>query len=294
MELTEPTVKYQDGLPLPVEDDAKYQKTAVVRMGLVKSADEAWQYFNQNFSHYGNPSCLCLVRGALAYSWPFLSRCAVAAWKGDGWALGSSTQTEGNGVEMGAVFKRVTSRTSHVKGQNGTRSVNRTNTAIYTCTAVNAPHSCSFEFTTSTGGSAAGHVDISLADQPTMFIHFAHQQSKSADGGFDLAITFTSTGETQPLICKILCLPCMLIGCIDMGRENRRFVEDNADKMKQKAQQVINGGPQAMGGAAPPVPVAVVEKSLGDKIKEISDLKEQGILSEEEFSAAKAKLIAGN
>jgi hypothetical protein len=33
------------------------------------------------------------------------------------------------------------------------------------------------------------------------------------------------------------------------------------------------------------------EKSLGEKIKEISELKDQGILTEEEFSAAKAKLI---
>jgi hypothetical protein len=33
------------------------------------------------------------------------------------------------------------------------------------------------------------------------------------------------------------------------------------------------------------------EKSLGVKIKEISELKDQGILTEEEFSAAKAKLI---
>jgi hypothetical protein len=36
------------------------------------------------------------------------------------------------------------------------------------------------------------------------------------------------------------------------------------------------------------------EKSLGEKIKEIIELKDQGILSEAEFSAAKAKLISGN
>ena len=36
--------------PLMEKDNAmRYQKTAVVRMGLVKSAEEAWQLFNQNF-----------------------------------------------------------------------------------------------------------------------------------------------------------------------------------------------------------------------------------------------------
>jgi hypothetical protein len=36
------------------------------------------------------------------------------------------------------------------------------------------------------------------------------------------------------------------------------------------------------------------EKSLVEKIKEINELKHQGILSEEEFSAAKAKIISEN
>ena len=71
--------------PLMEEDNAmRYQKTAVVRMGLVKSAEEAWQLFNQNFPHY------------------------VKAWKPSGSTLNSSAQTEGNGVEVRAKYERET------------------------------------------------------------------------------------------------------------------------------------------------------------------------------------------
>lgn len=243
----------------------RYQKTAVVRMGLVKSAEEAWQLFNQNFPHY------------------------VKAWKPSGSTLNSSAQTEGNGVEVRAKYERETKTITRI----GVHAhVQRITKAVYTCTALNAPHDCTFEYTEST-------FNIVLGDQPRMLIHFVHEPSKSADGGFDLAITFASSGTlptSRPLsqILRILCIPCMLTGCIDMDRVNRAAVESKANHMKQQAQEIINGGPRSMNDAALTVAVQPGGKSLGEKIKEISELKDQGVLSEEEFSAAKAKLIAEN
>lgn len=213
--------------------------------------------------------------------------CSVKAWASSGSTLANSAQTEGNGVELGATFERVTTKTTRVKRGDSHRSVKTTTKAFYTCTKLNAPHGCTFEFTES---EIRSEVVIGLTDAPTMFIHFAHQPSNHVDGSFDLAITFASTGEVQPLLCKILCLPCMLIGCIDMDRENRETVVAKADHMKQQVQQIVNGGPQAMSGSEK----SLGEKSLGEKIKEINELKEQGVLSEEEFSAAKAKLLSGN
>lgn len=250
----------------------RYQKTAVVRMGLVKSAEEAWQLFNQNFPHY------------------------VKAWKPSGSTLNSSAQTEGNGVEVRAKYERETKTITRI----GVHAhVQRITKAVYTCTALNAPHDCTFEYTESTFNN--GKIVIVLGDQPSMLIHFVHEPSKSADGGFDLAITFASSGRRHaqngtvlPLLCKILCIPCMLTGCIDMDRVNRAAVESKANHMKQQAQEIINGGPRSMNDAALTVAVQPGGKSLGEKIKEISELKDQGVLSEEEFSAAKAKLIAEN
>ena len=250
--------------PLMEADNAmRYQKTAVVRMGLVKSAEEAWQLFNQNFPHY------------------------VKAWKPSGSTLNSSAQTEGNGVEVRAKYERETKTITRMV--NSHRTVARITKAVYTCTALNAPHDCTFEYTESTllGWYLRVH-------QPSMLIHFVHEPSKSADGGFDLAITFASSGTVLPLLCKILCIPCMLTGCIDMDRVNRAAVESKANHMKQQAQEIINGGPRSMNDAALTVAVQPGGKSLGEKIKEISELKDQGVLSEEEFSAAKAKLIAEN
>ena len=255
----------------------RYQKTAVVRMGLVKSAEEAWQLFNQNFPHY------------------------VKAWKPSGSTLNSSAQTEGNGVEVRAKYERETKTITRMVNSN--RTVARITKAVYTCTALNAPHDCTFEYTESMVSVAYNltwRTRLALVHkvdelQPCrILIRFVNEPSKSADGGFDLAITFASSGTVQPLLCKILCIPCMLTGCIDMDRENRAAVESKANHMKQQAQEIINGGPRSMNDAALTVAVQPGGKSLGEKIKEISELKDQGVLSEEEFSAAKAKLIAEN
>jgi len=62
-------------------------------------------------------------------------------------------------------------------------------------------------------------------------------------------------------------------------RQGERWAEQDA------AQQQ----PQAAQAPAPPPPAA---PSLIDQLKELGELKNQGILTEEEFAAQKAKLLA--
>jgi hypothetical protein len=44
--------------------------------------------------------------------------------------------------------------------------------------------------------------------------------------------------------------------------------------------------------AAPP-PVAAAQESTVDQLKDLADLKREGILTEDEFAAQKAKILAG-
>lgn len=44
---------------------------------------------------------------------------------------------------------------------------------------------------------------------------------------------------------------------------------------------------------AAPAPAAPAEPSIADQISELAGLHQQGVLSDEEFAAAKAKLISG-
>lgn len=56
------------------------------------------------------------------------------------------------------------------------------------------------------------------------------------------------------------------------------------------AEQDTAQQPQAV--QAPPPPAAAPAPSLIDQLKELGELKNQGILTEEEFAAQKAKLLA--
>ena len=50
--------------------------------------------------------------------------------------------------------------------------------------------------------------------------------------------------------------------------------------------------PREPAPAAPPA-AAEPEKSAVDQLKELGELKQQGVLTEEEFAAQKAKILAG-
>jgi hypothetical protein len=58
------------------------------------------------------------------------------------------------------------------------------------------------------------------------------------------------------------------------------------------AQQEAQEAPQQQVPVAPPAPAPAAAPSTIDQLKELGELKSQGILTEEEFAAQKAKLLA--
>ena len=60
-----------------------------------------------------------------------------------------------------------------------------------------------------------------------------------------------------------------------------------AQEEQQYAQQ------QAPPPAAPPPVAAAPQASMIDQLKDLAELKQQGILTEEEFAAQKARILAG-
>ena len=59
------------------------------------------------------------------------------------------------------------------------------------------------------------------------------------------------------------------------------------------AQQESQQPPQEAPPAAAPAAAPATGPSMIDQLKELGELKEQGILTEDEFAAQKAKLLAG-
>jgi len=69
-------------------------------------------------------------------------------------------------------------------------------------------------------------------------------------------------------------------------RQGQRWAE-------QEAEQQPAAAPPAP-APAPAAPAPVAGTSTIDQLKELGELKAQGILTEEEFDAQKAKLLAGS
>lgn len=61
-----------------------------------------------------------------------------------------------------------------------------------------------------------------------------------------------------------------------------------ANKWAQQEQQQYAPPPQQ---SAAPAPAAAPQASVVDQLKELAELKQQGILTEEEFAAQKAKIL---
>lgn len=72
------------------------------------------------------------------------------------------------------------------------------------------------------------------------------------------------------------------------GRVNRHQQQKWANQEDVQAQQQAAAPPQPAPAAAP----AAGSDELITKLKELADLKEQGILTEQEFDAQKAKILA--
>jgi hypothetical protein len=71
------------------------------------------------------------------------------------------------------------------------------------------------------------------------------------------------------------------------GRVQRR----QANKWGE--QEAAQAPPEAAPAPAAAAPAAASSSSMIDQLKELGELKEQGILTEDEFAAQKAKLLAG-
>lgn len=74
------------------------------------------------------------------------------------------------------------------------------------------------------------------------------------------------------------------------GRVRRR---QESRWAQQEAEQYQQQQPAAPAAAPAPAAPAGGESSMIDQLKQLGELKEQGILTEQEFSEQKAKLLAG-
>lgn len=80
------------------------------------------------------------------------------------------------------------------------------------------------------------------------------------------------------------------------GRVQRRQAEKYADRDQQiaanRAEGYYSGMEQAAGQQAPPPPPpAAAQPDMVAQLKELAELRDQGILTDEEFAAQKAKIL---
>lgn len=80
------------------------------------------------------------------------------------------------------------------------------------------------------------------------------------------------------------------------GRVSRRQANRYAQKDQAQAEQPSEPEEpvDAVQDTAPPAPAAApaaADASVGDQIQQLAAMKDQGVLSEEEFTAAKARLL---
>jgi TolA-binding protein len=87
----------------------------------------------------------------------------------------------------------------------------------------------------------------------------------------------------------------MLGGAVMAGRHSQQAQyreqdqEARIEDLESQQQQPAAGAAPAAPAAAPP---AAAQSPLVDQIKQLADLKEAGVLTPEEFDAAKQKLLA--
>ena len=79
------------------------------------------------------------------------------------------------------------------------------------------------------------------------------------------------------------------------GRVSRRQANRYADKQQAEADEQQQNEPEDQAQAEPapaPAPASDAgDASVGDQLQQLATLRDQGVLSDEEFTAAKAKLL---
>ncbi|SDT07487.1 SHOCT domain-containing protein [Jiangella sp. DSM 45060] len=77
-------------------------------------------------------------------------------------------------------------------------------------------------------------------------------------------------------------------------RQAERWQQQDYEQQAQYEQQARAAyAAQPPPAPAPAAPAAPAEDSLADQLSRLADLKAQGVLSDEEFAAAKARLLGG-
>jgi hypothetical protein len=74
--------------------------------------------------------------------------------------------------------------------------------------------------------------------------------------------------------------------------EREAAYEQTQPAPQQAPQQVVYAAPPPAPAPAP-APAAAGGSDIADQIKQLADLKAQGILTDEEFAAGKAKILGG-
>ena len=79
------------------------------------------------------------------------------------------------------------------------------------------------------------------------------------------------------------------------GRVSRRQANRYADKQQAEADEQQQNEPEDQAQAEPapaPAPASDAgDASVGDQLQQLATLRDQGVLTDEEFTAAKAKLL---
>ena len=73
--------------------------------------------------------------------------------------------------------------------------------------------------------------------------------------------------------------------------QNQKYAQQDADAQQQYDQAYEQGAADAQEQYAPPPPAPAPEEDMITQLERLGALKDQGILTEEEFAAQKAKLL---
>jgi hypothetical protein len=76
-------------------------------------------------------------------------------------------------------------------------------------------------------------------------------------------------------------------------RQAERFAERDAQIYEQRGEAYAAGYQAQQAATAPPPPAAPAEDPTITKLKQLAELHSQGVLTDDEFAAQKAKLLNG-
>ena len=76
---------------------------------------------------------------------------------------------------------------------------------------------------------------------------------------------------------------------VGKGRTKSRYAEEEQDAQIAELQQTQNQAPQQAAPAAP----ASAEEGMADQLAKLKSLLDSGVLTQDEFAAAKQKIIQG-